>query len=52
MNTTEAVSATRRADWRPDRPERLEQLARQSDPVRVAVVCPVDVPSRDCPGEC
>ncbi|MCI2395983.1 poly-beta-hydroxybutyrate polymerase N-terminal domain-containing protein [Aliiroseovarius sediminis] len=31
--------------WRSDRPDRLEHLARQSEPVRVAVVCPVDEPS-------
>lgn len=28
--------------WRPDRLERLVQLARDAGPVRVAVVCPVD----------
>ena len=32
-------------DWRPDRLDRLEQLARAADPVRVAVVYPVDAPS-------
>lgn len=32
-------------DWRPDRLDRLEQLARAADPVKVAVVFPVDGPS-------
>lgn len=31
--------------WRPDRLDRLEQLAREIDPVRVAVICPEDGPS-------
>lgn len=32
-------------DWRPDRLDRLEQLAREIDPIRVAVICPEDGPS-------
>lgn len=41
MNTTRTAAT----DWRPDRLERLEQLAREIDPVKVAVVCPQDGPS-------
>ncbi|MCA8867586.1 MAG: bifunctional enoyl-CoA hydratase/phosphate acetyltransferase [Rhodobacteraceae bacterium] len=43
MNDTAATSAS--SEWRPDRLERLEELAREAEPVRVAVVHPVDVPS-------
>lgn len=45
MKKSETVLPHGRIEWRPDRLERLKQLARQSDPVRVAVVCPVDEPS-------
>jgi len=31
--------------WRPDRLDRLEQIARELEPVKVAVVCPQDAPS-------
>lgn len=42
MNKSETASTHRSAGWRPDRLDRLEKLACQSKPVRVAVVCPVD----------
>lgn len=43
MNDTAATSAP--SDWRPDRLDRLEELARKAEPVRVGVIHPVDVPS-------
>ncbi|MFP7671866.1 bifunctional enoyl-CoA hydratase/phosphate acetyltransferase [Marivita sp. S0852] len=41
MTTTQTTST----EWRPDRLERLEHLAAELDPVRVAVICPQDAPS-------
>ncbi len=41
----EITSEQAQTSWRADRLERLEQLASEIDPVRVAVVCPQDEPS-------
>lgn len=45
MNMNENAPTQASTDWRPDRLERLEQLARDAGMVRVAVVFPVDGPS-------
>ncbi|MCI2393893.1 bifunctional enoyl-CoA hydratase/phosphate acetyltransferase [Aliiroseovarius sediminis] len=42
---TEKPTEQSHESWRPDRLERLEQLARDLGPVKVAVVCPEDGPS-------
>lgn len=39
------AATTAPLDWRPDRLERLEQLAAELPPVRVGVINPVDAPS-------
>jgi len=43
--TSEHTGAQVPETWRPDRLDRLEQIARELEPVKVAVVCPQDAPS-------
>lgn len=45
MMSNETVGGPAHESWRPDRLDRLEQLAGDVDPVRVAVICPQDAPS-------
>ncbi len=45
MKTSDATGEQIHENWRPDRLDRLETLARAIAPIRVAVICPEDGPS-------
>ncbi|MCK8465536.1 bifunctional enoyl-CoA hydratase/phosphate acetyltransferase [Aliiroseovarius sp. S1339] len=45
MKISDNAAVQAHEGWRPDRLEGLEQLAREIEPIKVAVVCPEDGPS-------